>query len=193
MSAPKKLIAVMTVVLSITPAVSLAQVRGPLPIREETPGLLSQATVSPAHARLAAFGAFPGTQMVAAQIRRQGNRLVYSFDLEYAGRSGTEQVQIDAATSQVVRLVYSVEPDPKLHLVVTAPPELVSLVKSSFAGARNAAEAAVENGRVVRCRLSVEQARTLYLFDMEVDEAGGRQQALIDATTGDMISPGQQP
>jgi uncharacterized membrane protein YkoI len=131
--------------------------------------------------------------MVAAQIRRQGNRIVYSFDLKCAGRSGTEQVQIDAATGQVIRLTYSVERDPRSHLVVTAPPELLSLVKLSFVGARNAAEAAVENGRVVQCRLRVEQTRAVYLFDIEGGEVGVTQQALIDAKTGDAIQLDHQP
>ena len=184
MKTPKRLVAAMTVVLSITPAVSQAQDRGPLPIREDTPGLLSQATISPAHARLAAFGEFPGAQLVGAQIRRQANRLVYSFDLKSAERSGTEHVQIDAATGQVLRVEYTVEQDPRMRLVTTAPPELVALVKLSFMRARNA----VETVHVVQSRLRVEQTTAVYVFDIEVEEGEGLQQVLADARTGILIS-----
>ena len=191
MKALTKLAIAMTVVLGITPAVSAAQARGPLAINEGEPGLLSLATISPAFARLAAFGEFPGSQLVAADIRRQGNRLVYSFDLKFAGREGNELVQIDAATGQVLCVEYTVERDPKRHLAATAPPELVSLVNLSFTAARDAADATAQNGRVLGCKLLVEPTRTVYVFDLEVGSQHVLQQALIDPMTGAVLSTGQ--
>lgn len=188
MKTPKKLAVMVTIVLGITPAIAAAQALGALPIHEAEPGLLPQAKINPAIARLTAFGEFPGARLVAAEIRHQDNRLVYSFDLNVAGREGNEQVQIDAATGQIGCIEYSVERDPKRHLVSTAPSELVSLVNLGFAAAREAADATVEHAHIRGCKLRVEPARTVYVFDLEVGGEHLRQQALIDANSGAVIS-----
>ena len=167
-----------------------AQTRGPLPVSEQVPGLLSQAKVLPAYARLAAFGEFPGAQLVAAEIRLQGNRLVYRFDLNFAGRVGNEQVQIDAVTGQILCVEYSVEQDPEKYLAMTASPELVSLVKSSFPAAQETACSTVGHGHVVGCKLRVEPAQSVYVFDVDVADGAQHvlQQALIDVNTGAVLS-----
>ena len=116
---------------------------------------------------------------------------MYFFDLKCPGREGNEQVQIDAATGQVCCVEYSVERDPKKHLASTAPPGLVSLVKLGFAAAREAADATTENAHVLGCKLRVEQARTVYVFDLAVGNERVLQHSVIDARTGAVLSSGQ--
>jgi len=189
MKAHKRLAFAMTIILGLTPAISNAQGRGPVPISEAEPGLLAQANVAPAMARLTAFGEFPGAQLVAAGISRQGNRIVYSFDLKFTGRDGNERVQVDALTGQVCRVEYTVSRDPEHYLVPVAPSELLALVKTSFATAREVANTSVEHAHVRGCKLRVESARTVYVFDLEVGDEHAVQQALIDARTGAVLSP----
>lgn len=188
MKAPKKLAVMVTIILGIMPTIAAAQALGPLPVLEQEPGLLSQANTAPAFARLAAFGVFPGARLVAAEIRRRGDRLVYFFNLKFPDREGHEQVQVDAATGQVCCIEYSVERNPRRHLAITAPSALVSLVKLSFEAAREAASATVEHGHVLGCKLRVEQAKTVYVFDLDVGDAHALKQALIDANTGAVIA-----
>ncbi len=187
----QKVAIVAGVVLCITPAVTEAQ--SPQPIREEVAGLLSQAQVHPALARLTAFGEFPGAQIVIAAIAQKGNRLVYSFDLKLSERDGIENVQIDAATGQIICIEYSLEQNPNHHLVVTAPPELVTMVKASFLAARDAADATDENGRVVGSKLRVEQSKEVYIFDMVIGGESTPRQVLIDPATRAVVSPAPQP
>jgi uncharacterized membrane protein YkoI len=191
MRAPARLAVVLTIIVGFMPAVSAGHAQGPVPIHEETAGLLSQATIPPALARLTAFGEVPGAQLIAAEIRQQGNRLVYAFELNFAGRSGNEQVQIDARTGQILCVEYTVDPDPRRHLAPTAPDELVSLVESSFAAARDSADGVAKGAHILGCKLRVEQNRAVYVFDLEIGGQHVLQQALIDANTGTVISTPQ--
>jgi len=164
----------------------------PIPIREQTLGLLAEAGVSPAAARLAAFAEVPGAQMVAGTIERLADQLVYSFDLKYAGHDGTEQVQIDAKTGKVVCVAYCVGLDAAGDIVMTASPELVAKARISFVAARDSALARVEGGHVVCSRLRVQQSRQVYVFDVEVGETPEVDQILVDANTGAVIGPAEK-
>jgi len=188
MKVPTILVAVTSLVLCLTPVISVAQTRGPVPVREAEVGLLSQASISPAHARLAAFGAFPGAMIIAAEIRREESRLAYVFDMKFDGNSGTDRVKIDALTGKVLCLDYAVERDHAGDYIITGPDELMSLVKASFAEARATAEAALQGGRVVGCRLIIQQSREYFMFDIDVGAGGSLEHVSIDAQTGAVIS-----
>jgi uncharacterized membrane protein YkoI len=188
MKAPDRLALVMALLLFVTPSLTVAQTRGPLPIREAEAGLLQQASIPPANARLVAFGSFPGAHMVAGEIRRDDDRLVYSFDLKFPDHHGIEHVQIDAHTGQVLCLDYTVELDHRGNFIVTGPENLVSLVMASFAIARATAESAAESGHVVGWRLRVSQSGEVYVFDIDVGEGHSIEHVSIDAITGEVIS-----
>lgn len=176
------------VVLGLTPVVCAAQVQTPIPIREQTPGLLAQAKIAPAAARLAAYAEFPGAQLVAASIERQGSYLAYSFDLQVSGHDGLEHVQIDAGNGRVIRVEYTVELEQDGHIVMLAPTELMSLATSTFMTARDKASATVENGEIVDCMLRVERLASVYVFDIQVGNAQIVQRVLINAHNGVVIS-----
>ena len=70
--------------------------------KEGKPGLAAKATVSCAQARKAAFARVPDSEVRSAELEEEGGRLVYSFDLAVSGREGVEEVQVDAASGDVV-------------------------------------------------------------------------------------------
>jgi uncharacterized membrane protein YkoI len=184
-------LAVVTVAL-LTAMANTTHAQGPVPIVEEMPGLLAQASISPASARLTAFGEFPGARMVAAEIRTQDNHLVFAFQFQYSGHHTNEQVLIDAHTGQVACVEYSVDEDRGGLFVVSGPPELVSLVESGYEHARQTVRNSVRNGHVVQCRLRVENAKKTFVFDVEFSNDHATRQVLINATTGTLVS-GLQP
>jgi len=83
-------------------ASSLAAQQPVAKIKEEHPGLLRQATVTPDSATAIALRAVPGATVKSAEIEKEDGRLVYSFDLVIAGKSGVEEVLVDARTGKVV-------------------------------------------------------------------------------------------
>jgi uncharacterized membrane protein YkoI len=126
--------------------------------------------------------------MVAGEIRREEDRLVYSFDLKFKGHQGVEHVQIDALTGQVLCLEYTVERDHQGNFIVEGPDDLVSLVKASFATAHAAAEAVSHGGHVVGWRLRVQQSREIYVFDIDVGAGHSLEHVSIDANSGAVVA-----
>ncbi len=186
MTATTRLVTGAVVSLLLLPAGALAQT--PVSIREQTPGLLAQAKVAPAAARLAAFAEIPGAQMVSAAIERRGDQLVYVFDLKYADHASYERVEIDAVNGNPVSIEYCVQLDSHGNIVTIAPPELVAHARARFAAARDSALARVPDGRVARSSLRVEQSRRSYVFDIEVGEEPIATRVLVAATTGAVVS-----
>ncbi len=186
MRATTHVLATAVVSLCLSPVVGTAQT--PVPIREQTPGLLAQAKIAPSSARLAAFAELPGARMVAATIQRSGNRLVYSFDLTYVDEGGIEHVVIDAMSGKTVCVEYCVELDSDGNIVMTAPPEIAIDTRAHFVAARNAALAQVSKGHIVRSRLRVQQSAWVYLFDIEVGDGLLTKRVVIQASTGAVIS-----
>jgi len=71
-------------------------------LKQETPGLLAQAKVTPDSARAIALHRVPGGTIQSAELEREGGRLVYSFDIKVAGKKGIEEVLVDAMTGRIV-------------------------------------------------------------------------------------------
>lgn len=90
-------IAIAAALTAGTAGVAAAQQQGK-PIPEETPGLAKQATVAPDAARRAALARVPGATIQGEELEREHGHLLYSFDLKVPGKSGIEEVQIDAKT-----------------------------------------------------------------------------------------------
>jgi Peptidase propeptide and YPEB domain len=73
--------------------------------KEARRGLASRATVSCADARTIALRQVKARSTVkSAELEVEHGRLVYSFDLVQPGRSGVEEVQVDARTREVVSM-----------------------------------------------------------------------------------------
>lgn len=71
-------------------------------VKEDAPGLLAQATLTPDSALKIALHRVPGSTMKEGEIEKEHGKLVYSFDLAVAGKSGIDEVQVDAKTGKVV-------------------------------------------------------------------------------------------
>jgi uncharacterized membrane protein YkoI len=70
------------VVLALLPAGPLRAQDSTLKVREEKRGQLTQAKISSAEAMGTALARVPGGKVIAAEIEREKNRLVYSFDIK---------------------------------------------------------------------------------------------------------------
>jgi uncharacterized membrane protein YkoI len=64
--------------------------------------LMSQAKVSKAVATRTALSRVPGAQVKSAEIEREHGRLIWSFDLAQAGKSGITEIQVSAITGKIV-------------------------------------------------------------------------------------------
>ena len=73
-----------------------------LAVREETPGLLKLAKVTPEAAAATARAQVPDGTIVAAEIEKEGGKLIYSFEIKIAGRAGEQEVNVDAVNGSVV-------------------------------------------------------------------------------------------
>ena len=74
-------------------------------VKEEKPGLLAQATVTPDSAKATALRAVAkGGTIREAEIEQEDGVLVYSFDIKLPGRKGIEEVLVDAKTGKVVKV-----------------------------------------------------------------------------------------
>ena len=53
-------------------------------------------------ARATAMAKVPGGKLVKHELEKENGKLVYSFDIRVPGKSGVEEVQVDAMTGEVV-------------------------------------------------------------------------------------------
>jgi uncharacterized membrane protein YkoI len=67
-------------------------------IKQDRPGRLTQAKITPDSARAIARRTVPGAAIQSGETEHEDHRLIYSFDMKVPGRSGIEEVNIDALT-----------------------------------------------------------------------------------------------
>ncbi len=92
-----------------TAALALSALAAPLvgqsakvTMKETTPGLLARAKVTPAAATATAQAAVPKGTIASAEIEDENGKLIYSFDFKTAGKSGIDEVNIDALTGKLL-------------------------------------------------------------------------------------------
>ncbi|GLC25402.1 PepSY domain-containing protein [Roseisolibacter agri] len=78
---------------------------GAIALREDTPGLLARATVSEATARAAALARVPGGQVLEAELEEEDGVLLFAYDIRTADGRTVMDVEVDAATGRVLRVV----------------------------------------------------------------------------------------
>ena len=103
-----KLITIASVV-TLTGSVLLAsQVAQPqsMTVKEEKPGLLKRAKITPANARTSALAKVPGGTIQTVDIEEEKGKLIYSFDIKQNAKSGVEEVAVDAMSGSVVSVVH---------------------------------------------------------------------------------------
>lgn len=102
------------------PAAALAQV----PTKTATPkskpkvesqaALAKEAKVSLADATATALKTVPGATVKSYELEREKGKLIWSFDMKIAGKSGIEEVNVDAMTGATVGDVqHEADPAPK--------------------------------------------------------------------------------
>lgn len=64
--------------------------------------LMKEARISMDSARAIALAKVPGATVKSGEIERENGRLIYSFDLETSGRSGIDEVNVNALTGKIV-------------------------------------------------------------------------------------------
>lgn len=62
-------------------------------------------------ARAAALAAVPGAAVKGEELEREDGRWIYSYDLVIPGRSGVEEVHVDAVTGKVLAREHEGEED----------------------------------------------------------------------------------
>ena len=72
------------------------------PMKEDKPGLLARARVTPDSARRLALAQVANGMIDEEEIEEEHGKLVYSFDITVRGRRGVEEVQIDALSGAIV-------------------------------------------------------------------------------------------
>ncbi len=98
----KRTISVVSVTLALLTAVPMfAQ---PVTMKEEKPGLLKLAKITPAAATATAQAKVPTGKIESAEIEEEDGKLLYSFDIKIPGKSGIEEVAVDANTGKVLNV-----------------------------------------------------------------------------------------
>jgi uncharacterized membrane protein YkoI len=89
-------------ILAITASAAGAQGPGHHKKAETQAELQKEAKMTMADARVLALNTVPGGTIQAGEIEREGGKLIYSFDMKVPGKSGIDEVNIDAMTSKLV-------------------------------------------------------------------------------------------
>ena len=71
-------------------------------LKEAEPGLRAQAKVSYEDAQKTALAKVKGARIKSAELEKEKGKLLYSFDMKTKGRSGIDEVQVDALTGDVL-------------------------------------------------------------------------------------------
>lgn len=87
--------------LLAAPTLASAQQPG-ITVKEDKPGLLAKAKISADSAMKLAQARIPGAAIQSAEIESENGRLIFSFDLKTPGRSGIDEVNVDAMTGKVL-------------------------------------------------------------------------------------------
>ena len=64
--------------------------------------VVPHAKIEKAAATATALAAVPGGTVQASELEREHGRLIYSYDIKIAGKSGIEEVAVDAMTGKLI-------------------------------------------------------------------------------------------
>ena len=92
--------ALAALILSATPVAAQVTKKEAKPaMKHETDAQLkAEAKITPAAAKATALSKVPGGWVKASELERENGKLLYSFDIATKGKSGIDEVQIDAIT-----------------------------------------------------------------------------------------------
>ncbi|MEO5824992.1 MAG: PepSY domain-containing protein [Gemmatimonadales bacterium] len=191
----KRTTPILALALFLAPAALVAQKPAPAAKAEESEAqLMKEAKISEAVARATALRAVPGGVVKKRELEREDGKLIWSFDIAVAGKSGIEEVHIDAKTGVMVGKEHETPAEEKAEAAEDAEEaeeseaELMKGAKISEAVARATALRAVPGGVVKKRELENENGKLIWSFDIAVAGKRGIQEVHIDAKTGVMLS-----
>jgi len=92
-----------TVTFGAARAASAQEAKAPARKEPTTQAALrKEAKIAEADARKTALAAVPGGKVQSHELEREKGRLIYSYDIKVAGKSGVEEVNVDAMTGEIV-------------------------------------------------------------------------------------------
>jgi hypothetical protein len=97
----KKRYAIMLTILALTATAPVLAAQG-VKVTETKPGLLKKAKITSDSAIAVAKARLPKATIDAAEIEEENGKLIYSFDFKTAGKSGIDEVNVDALTGKLV-------------------------------------------------------------------------------------------
>lgn len=83
-------------------AATPAAAQTPHAARETQADLAREARITEAAARRTALAAVRDGRVKSFELEREDGHLVYSYDIEVTGRTGIDEVQVDARTGRIV-------------------------------------------------------------------------------------------
>ena len=93
------LVSALTAVCPLTAAFAAAKTAP----RQDIPAALAkEAKITLAAARTTALAKVPKGKVTSEELERENGKLIYTFDIQVAGRSGVEEVNVDAIDGKVV-------------------------------------------------------------------------------------------
>ena len=98
------LLAVLGTVALAGPAA--AQEKKEAPAKHETQAqLMKEAKITMAVAKATAMKQVPAAKVKSSELERENGKLIYSFDMKTKGKSGIDEVNVDAMTGELVGAV----------------------------------------------------------------------------------------
>jgi len=93
------------IVLSFAVATRASAQETKAPVTKEATSqaaLRKEAKIAEADARKTALAAVPGGKVQSHELERENGRLIYSYDIKVAGKSGVEEINVDAKSGEIV-------------------------------------------------------------------------------------------
>ena len=81
--------------------------------RDLPKALVKEATVKEDAAAEAAKAAVPGATISSVELEKENGKLIYSYDLKTAGKTGIDEVHVDAMTGAVISNAHETPADEK--------------------------------------------------------------------------------
>lgn len=88
--------------LAVASTTLAGQGQAPTYKRDLPAELVKQATVSEANAAKTVAARLPNGRIQAVELESEGGRLIYSYEVKVPGRSGIEEINVNAKTGAIV-------------------------------------------------------------------------------------------
>ena len=102
---------VLTAALAIAALAGAPAYAQDVTMKEEKPGLLKRAQITGAAATATAQAKVPKGKIVSAEIEEEHGKLLFSFEIRTAGKSGIDEVNVDALTGKVLGVQHETPQD----------------------------------------------------------------------------------